>query len=576
MPMHPKTLLLAATASLSFAPSGLKLSAAPYASAVKNEAGTVSFILNEAADLVSVKFEDATRTDLGPKAAGTHTFPLGAHTSFEIIVEKVAGPGWRDGVLQQISDDANPLVDLYNQKGLAINRNPASPYFGRVYSSVSATATTAKGRALSDGIYVLNADLSATALGQNALTGGITWDSSATATASPYRLSIGEDDKVYITDWSDSMGSVYVADPDINAATNILPGPFSLNAPIGEEAFHGSIAAAIATGTQAAGDLALFVVDEDLQDDRTTPTLTQVNSVWRWDAGSSLPIGEEMFPPQRLLTHQINFVSQLCDLAVDKQGYLYKSQRRTRGVEAGVTVIDRDGNLITNTKTEWINYNLALPEPTFTATVDTFMETGAIAISDDGWLASLIHATTTAEDSRIPLPANAIQLVKIITDEVTQLPQFDFTQHLIIPTGLNLTGANERGRSIAFDAAGNIYASNGASVAPGQGLLRVYAPGGHTIATTSSAGAFSIETLSPQPSGEAPVIGAVSLEGTTLSIAFSANEGIPESFAVEKSTALKEGEWSTETAAGISGSAPLFTATITISGAEQFYRIKRL
>src|ERR1035441_1368408 len=65
----------------------------PYASGVTNNAGTVSFILNESADSVQVAFDKAgasytSTNSLGALAAGTHSFALGTHTNFAVIVSK--------------------------------------------------------------------------------------------------------------------------------------------------------------------------------------------------------------------------------------------------------------------------------------------------------------------------------------------------------------------------------------------------------------------------------------------------------------------------------------------------------
>ena len=102
--------------------------AVPYASGVTNNAGTVSFILNEDAGNVTVEFDGgASSSDLGALTKGTHTFPLGTATSFRIIVKKSAPLAWT-----QISVDTN-LVRFFSARGVAVNTNPATPLFGRIY-----------------------------------------------------------------------------------------------------------------------------------------------------------------------------------------------------------------------------------------------------------------------------------------------------------------------------------------------------------------------------------------------------------------------------------------------------------
>src|SRR5687767_8752569 len=122
--------------------------ATPYASGVSVNAGTVSFTLNEAADNVRVDFDGATSTqDLGALPAGRHSFQLGTATTFEIVVQKFGTLGYTLGAVAQISSDSNVVNRFVNQRGVAVNKNPASPAFGRIYVSVSQWGTnTASGR----------------------------------------------------------------------------------------------------------------------------------------------------------------------------------------------------------------------------------------------------------------------------------------------------------------------------------------------------------------------------------------------------------------------------------------------
>ncbi len=76
-------------------------------------------------------------------------------------------------MLQQLSSDTGELVKFANGRGLAVNRKPdTGSFFGRIYVSIGlngvAAPTTVPAtttRPTSEGIYVLNADLTATSLG---------------------------------------------------------------------------------------------------------------------------------------------------------------------------------------------------------------------------------------------------------------------------------------------------------------------------------------------------------------------------------------------------------------------------
>src|SRR5438093_2261193 len=118
----------------------------PYASGVRNANGNVSFTLNEGADDVMVVFDGGASTqDLGARDKGTHSFTLGAASSFEIVVTKRAPSVWT-----LISSDTNRLMQFNSGRGVAVNMHADSPYFGRIYVANSAAGTTTSGRPVGD------------------------------------------------------------------------------------------------------------------------------------------------------------------------------------------------------------------------------------------------------------------------------------------------------------------------------------------------------------------------------------------------------------------------------------------
>src|SRR5262249_38653056 len=130
-------------------------------------------------------------------------------------------------------------------RGIAINTDPASANFGRVYIANSAAGFATNidfgpARALGDGIYILNADLS-DALGQGDAprTGGLTFFTNSDLT--PYRLTLDRSSRLYICDFSAGSGSVYAVDPDVSSAsgTNVLGGPSGGLFPLGTNRYHG-------------------------------------------------------------------------------------------------------------------------------------------------------------------------------------------------------------------------------------------------------------------------------------------------------------------------------------------------
>ncbi len=551
--------------------------AAPYASAVTVTGDNVGFILNESADSVKVFFDGGTvPTVIGasPEPAGPKTFSKTGHTSFRIEVEKNAGPGWKSGVLQQISQDSNDLVKFANGRGLAINRHPGSgKYFGRIYASVGTpgnavplvTPAVTPRNAMAEGIYVLNPDLTATSLGSGALTGGLTFDP-ATGTASadllvtngtdsPYRLTVGEDGHLFISDFSKTKGTLYKSDPDVAVIKNVFDGNtgsvFPIAGATGSNGLHGSIAAAVVEGSEANGNLEIWVIDQDLQSDKATASQTMRNSIWKWTmGGDSLPL---VNAPVRFANTAgiddksvgIGFAAlNTCDLARSSDGTFYKLQRRSAGAEGGIFAVNSGGSAV-------ISYGGATKSGSLfayrafsgeTAAMDPFLEAGACDISADNWLAVLRRSD------------NAIHLVR------ADLGLIDFSTHILLypkPT----TAA---GRDIAFDAAGNLY-----SLSSGQALLRVYAPGGHTLANTTSEGTFDIMEVTPPvpaaPLEITPVVTAVTRSGNDLTMSVFSRLGLNSTMALQRTTDPAN-PWETSGSAGfpaaqfsITGDPPNFT-----------------
>jgi hypothetical protein len=440
--------------------------AVPYATCLTNSAGTISFRLNESADRVKIVSDGgATTTDLGALPAGLQTIALSVSGTFQVVVSKASPAGFATPVAQnrgailQISQDSDS-TRFNNPRGIAVNTDPASPYFGRVYVSNSTVTNTPRA---GDGIYVLNADLTdAVGQGNTALTGGL--DFTTGTAASPYRLSIGADNNLYVCDWSDSTGSLYVTDPDVGAGSgrNVLGGPTGSPFPVTASRIHGSIAAAVVEGSLGAGNLVVYVIDEDLQNDRVSTTQNMRNSLWRHDIGGSLP-GPEVLPTRvGTATPWINFASQTMDLSRGTNGYFYVNDYRSVGGDrGGVYVLDASGAELWN--------SLAASR----------------ALLGDGAANDLLRATG---GGAVAPRGDFLAVINIETNGITVVPLTDGIPDLANRLALNgFNTVSGQGREVAFDLAGNLYAASSAA-----GLLRVFSPGGSTTATTGSDGTFRL------------------------------------------------------------------------------------
>jgi len=430
-----------------------------------------------------VTFDDGSATnDLDALVKGANSFSLGAATNFQIRVSKTNAAGFVHpnglsstfnsltsprGTILQTSSDSNPLLNFSLPRGLTVNRDPRSPYFGRIYvANSSAGTSTSNGvtRVLGDGIYVLNADQTdALGMGDTPLDGGLASEFAAGGTASPYRLSIGQDNNLYISDWSDANGTLFVTDPNVSAGsgTNVLPGLKGATVPVGLDRVHGSINQTVVEGSLAQGNLTVYTIDEDLQDDRNTATLTQINSLWRFDIGGSLPPAYDpgnpypLTMPTLLFTPSgragINFAAQTMDMERGANGYFYiTDDRQNNGSTSGLIVRDSGGGAVWNSSSTTLSV-------TTSNTLDYCFDAYGVSVSADQK-----YVVSLRRDARcilIPLTNN--------------VP--DISGRLILLTYPALVTA----RAVRFDAAGNLYVT-----ASGHQLLRIFSPGGTTLAVT--------------------------------------------------------------------------------------------
>ncbi len=474
---RPSQILAAVVAGLAVFPLALALrvGATPYATALTNSAGIISFRLNESADGVKViSSGGAVTNDLGPLPQGLTVTNLGISGVYKVQVSKAGSAGWQSGVTNQISVDTNNFVKFVNQRGVAVNKNTNSPYFGRIYVSVATAGTVASNefnlgpRTVGEGFYLLNADQTdALGEGDTARTAGLVFDSDGTTgTESPYRLFVGPDDNLFISDWSATNGALFVTDPNVatnSFATNVLDGiggPF----PVTSSRIHGSIASCWVEGSVGV-NLTVYAQDEDLQTDRETTDPTERNSVWLYNIGSgTLPYTS--LPTKYLSYGTLGAFSQVSKIDRGPDGKWYGSNRRAdNATTAGIFVLSSDGMTnLWNSLSAWRTFT---GDP---AAFDVhFSEMRGFAVSPDGRYLVGFKANTNAAKI-LPLESGVPNITNLIT----------------MPT----TPTTSIGRDICFDAVGNLY-----TVSSGQQMLRIYSPGGNSVVTTGSDGTLTILQL---------------------------------------------------------------------------------
>ena len=469
-----KRIIAAAAGAVVTAIAPLAL-ANPYAGTVTEAGGQVTFRLNENADEVIV-IRDGVATSLGAQNRGSVTFARNGAAVYQIVARKAGADGYKNAIapntagVNQISDDNNPLNNFDRTEGIVVNQNPATPnLFGRMYFSAPRDFTTGFGRVITQGIFIMNPDQTDTfGQGDAGRTAGI--DFTTGGNSSPFRLALDNDGNLYISDWSDPAGTVYRTDADVTTGGNILTGQGSATEIAPTAALnHGSVGALVVTGSQSAGNLTLYTIDEDMDPDVAAPW--ELNSVWRYNIGSG-PVPTNQIPTQlakNLLISDLLGGGIIVDLKRGRDGKFYLNQNRSVGTEAGVFVVASDGvtplyNSLQDSTERNIDGNIGVD-----GIQDVFRATRNVAVSPDGrWMAAAAGNTD-------------IQGNVIMVPLLAGIPD--------IANRLNLAGfVGTTNDGVAFDPAGNLYAMNRT-----EEILKIFSPGGLSVTAFGSNGTFVMD-----------------------------------------------------------------------------------
>jgi len=164
----------------------------------------ISFILNDTATNVSVQIYSGSNV-IKTLTAGTNTGlntvvwdgssdngTVTAQGVYNVSITAAAA-GYSDWT--NITDDGTNFYVFY-PSGIAVNRNVASPYYGRVF-----IGNTYPGGGMAPGILKCNADGSDAEDGGFS-TGGYPWGGGGYPEPSPWKMAVGSDDRLYVDDWA--------------------------------------------------------------------------------------------------------------------------------------------------------------------------------------------------------------------------------------------------------------------------------------------------------------------------------------------------------------------------------------
>lgn len=165
--------------------------------------------------------------------------------------------------ISKLSNDDTPF-QFYRPFGVAVDNNPESEYFGRVYVTNTKNGTCSAGRTTANGLFAFDAGLNA--LNTTAYTGGVSWNNATTNGNSPFRLNVAPDGRVFLCDWSDAHSGIWIAPQGgiTGSFTQLFQGTndgTGICTNTSGDSIHGSISACWVEGSGA--DTKLYTMDED-------------------------------------------------------------------------------------------------------------------------------------------------------------------------------------------------------------------------------------------------------------------------------------------------------------------------
>jgi hypothetical protein len=500
----------------------------------------ISYLLNEPADGgVNVQVwsgSNIVRTiSAAPGAAGTLkgtnlivwdgqldgnvTAGLGLYR-ISVTASNIGYPDWT-----QLTSDTNAETFVWQGRGIAVNQNQHSPYYGRIFV---ANAGFGPGSLPGDQVGILKFEPDFSYAVEGAFSeGGHNWGGGL---VSPWKIEVSQDDAVYVNDFIGRHGEFYRFDQTISPESLLQVTrpenlPDSGNASLGGFAIVGS-----------GSSTALWAADE------RDPGTVGVVRFGLGSAGQAAPndTGTVMVRAGGSLTENP------ADVALDAAGNIYVVQSVSSQFAPAPRVLkfaafdpstnNGLGTLVADWEIGAANVN--------------FGNATGIAVDPSGtYVAVSFGGTTTATgNTSIFYASNGVFLASV-------------------DLGLSISGQAEHvDTDCAWDAAGNLYYIDNYS-----GVWRALSPPGTNGATTFAIGAVEVTG----PSDSLRILDISLLNGTVTIFFQGATTDSATAFKLFSSTDPATG-YTREPGPIITQLVPgKFQASVPASGNQRFYRVQR-
>ena len=444
-----------------------------------------------------------------------------------------ASTGYRGWTITSVDNNAGNYV--WEARGIAVDRNPSSPYYGRVFVGNSfdpSNGGTSPNYGDKVGIQKLNADGSYADEGGFS-DGGVAWEGFYTA---PWKIRVSDDDKVYVMDFYVG-GDVYRFDPTISS-NSMLTVLRADNMPTNGLSQIANFSGMAVVGTGAS--TRLWMADSFAGFGILKYAVTADGTCAMNDTGTTVVgVGGSLnMAPYAVSLDQggnIYCVQQIAD-----QGNLsprvFQFPAYDPGTNGGLPITNADWLVPASDDTAGA-FGIAV-DPTGTYLASCFW--GYSLQSIEGNL-KIYYATNGTLVTNLDLGIS-------YTNKFTSDP------------------ARHQDTDADWDAVGNLYYLDDYAI-----VWRAVSPPGTNQATT-----VALPVVQVGGAVQPPYITSIGVAAGTVTIHFTGGSSDPASAFTLLSAPAAAGTYSPAAGAIITGSGGSFQAIVPVNGPRQFYRIQRV